>query len=153
MNRSRPGLAFVVVLAIVSVVVGRLSAQTWQSNIVRTGASGKLEYSVDKEGNQIPDFSYAGYRNGEVPIPEIAVVDSVSPVAGDNTSNIQAAINRVALRPLDVLGKEVATLVNEMRPAGVYTIRWDATKLPSGVYFYRLEAAGYVVSNKLMFVK
>jgi hypothetical protein len=77
------------------------TAQTWQSKIVRTGTTGKLEYTTDNEGNRIPDFSYAGYKNGASPIPMIAAVDTVSPVAGDNTTNIQAAINRVAARTLD----------------------------------------------------
>jgi len=49
----------------------------------------------------------------------------------------------VTLKVFDVLGREVCTLVNEMRPAGVYTVRWDASSLPSGVYFARLnQSAG-----------
>ena len=43
------------------------------------------------------------------------------------------------LKIYDVLGREVATLVNEVRPAGVYTVRWDASGYPSGVYIYRLQ--------------
>ncbi len=40
----------------------------------------------------------------------------------------------------DILGREVATLLVEMQQPGAYTVRWDASALPSGVYFYRLEA-------------
>jgi hypothetical protein len=53
----------------------------------------------------------------------------------------------------DVLGREVATLVNEMRPAGVYTVRWDASSLPSGVYFYRLRAGNFVETKKMVLAK
>ena len=47
---------------------------------------------------------------------------------------------RVTLKVFDVLGREVATLVDEPKPPGEYTVQWDARGLPSGVYFYRLAA-------------
>jgi formylglycine-generating enzyme required for sulfatase activity len=47
----------------------------------------------------------------------------------------------VSLKIFDVLGRDVATLVNEARTPGVYTVRWDASSLPSGVYFYRIQAS------------
>jgi len=55
----------------------------------------------------------------------------------------------VSLRLFDVLGREVATLVNEVRPAGLYTVDWDASSLPGGVYFARLvqSAQGSVQSD------
>jgi hypothetical protein len=59
----------------------------------------------------------------------------------------------VSLKVFDVLGREVATLVNEARPAGVYTIRWDASSFPSGVYFYRLQAGSFVDTKKLVLAK
>jgi hypothetical protein len=48
----------------------------------------------------------------------------------------------VSLQVFDLLGREVATLVNDVRPAGVYTVRWDASSLPSGVYLARLNQSG-----------
>jgi hypothetical protein len=119
----------VAVLMIVFGIVHGLLAQQWQSKIVRTGTLGKLEYTADKEGNRIPDFSYAGYRNGAVPIPTIAVVDSVSPVAGDNTSNIQNVINRVASRSLDANGFRGALLMK----AGRYRVSGTLLLNVSGV--------------------
>jgi N-acetylmuramoyl-L-alanine amidase len=59
----------------------------------------------------------------------------------------------VSLKVFDVLGRDVATLVNEMRPAGLYRIRWDASLLPSGVYFYRLRAGDFVQTKKLVLAK
>ena len=46
----------------------------------------------------------------------------------------------VTIKVYDVLGNEIATLVNEEKPVGTYEITWYADKLPSGVYFYRLQA-------------
>ncbi|MGA2624083.1 MAG: T9SS type A sorting domain-containing protein [Bacteroidota bacterium] len=46
----------------------------------------------------------------------------------------------VTLTVYDILGRQVATLVNEVKPPGEYTVRWNADGVPSGVYFYRLTA-------------
>jgi len=55
----------------------------------------------------------------------------------------------------DVLGREVATLVNEVKQPGRYTVKWDASSagLPSGVYFYRLTAGTFVETKKLILMK
>jgi aminopeptidase N len=59
----------------------------------------------------------------------------------------------VTLKVFDVLGKEVATLVNgEMNP-GRYTVQWDAGSLPSGVYLYRLQAGQFAETKKLVLMK
>src|SRR5262249_14580958 len=55
----------------------------WQSSQVFY-SSGRLTYVKDWEGNRIPDYSYAGYRYGEVPIPSVPEVMRISPVGGDN---------------------------------------------------------------------
>jgi photosystem II stability/assembly factor-like uncharacterized protein len=53
----------------------------------------------------------------------------------------------------DVLGKEVATLVNENLNAGSYTVMWDGSGAPGGIYFYRMEAAGFTATKKMLLVK
>jgi len=53
----------------------------------------------------------------------------------------------------DVLGNEVTTLMNEEKPAGSYEIEWNATGLPSGVYFYQLKTEGYVETKKMILMK
>jgi hypothetical protein len=59
----------------------------------------------------------------------------------------------VTLKIYDVIGREVASLVNEERDAGVYEVRFDAKSLSSGAYFYRLVAGTYVQLKKLMILK
>ena len=63
------------------------------------------------------------------------------------------AISHVSLDIFDVLGRKVTTLVNDVQQPGIYTIRWDASQYPSGVYFYRLEAGDFRATRKLMVVK
>jgi len=61
-----------------------------------------------------------------------------------------SSITNVRLAIYDVLGREVATLVNEEKPAGEYTVRFDGSGLSSGVYFYRLETSNGLVQTKKM---
>ncbi|MBF8295981.1 MAG: hypothetical protein HW389_2526 [Bacteroidetes bacterium] len=50
-----------------------------------------------------------------------------------------SAVSNVTLKVCDVLGKEIATLVNDVQQPGIYTVQWDGSLYPSGVYFYRLS--------------
>jgi endo-1,4-beta-xylanase len=56
----------------------------------------------------------------------------------------------VKLSVCDVLGREVATLVNERRPAGVHQVRFDSGDLPSGMYLYRLSAGSHIETRKMV---
>jgi hypothetical protein len=59
----------------------------------------------------------------------------------------------VSLKVFDMLGREVATLVSEKMVSGKYARRWNAENIPSGVYFYRLQAGSYVETKKLILLK
>ncbi len=59
----------------------------------------------------------------------------------------------VVLKVFDVLGRQVQTLVNERQSAGDHSVIFDAAKLPTGVYFYRLEAGTYHDTRKLLLLK
>jgi hypothetical protein len=78
---------------------------------VHPGVTGKLIYTADDQGNTIPDFSHAGYGGGGVPIPDVPVKETVWPAAGDNTANVQVAIDRVSALPLDQNGFRGAVLL------------------------------------------
>lgn len=62
-------------------------------------------------------------------------------------------VSFVALKVYNVLGQEVATLVNEKREAGRYEIEFRANNLPSGVYFYRIKASESIQTRKLLLMK
>jgi len=53
----------------------------------------------------------------------------------------------------DIVGREVATLVNENMPAGNYSLTWNAAGLTSGVYFYRMESQNYLEVKKMIMMK
>jgi hypothetical protein len=60
---------------------------------------------------------------------------------------------KVTLQIFNLLGQEVATLVNELKQAGRYEMQWNAENFPSGVYFYRLRAGEFVRSMKLVILR
>jgi len=103
---------------------------------VYPGVENKLAYIPDDQGNTIIDSSHAGYGGGGVAIPTIPVRETVWPVAGDNTENIQAAINKVSSRPLDTGGFRGAVLLK----AGYYKM---ATPI-------RIDASGVVLRGEGM---
>jgi hypothetical protein len=61
--------------------------------------------------------------------------------------------SRVQLKVYDVLGNEVANLVNDYKPAGSYEVEFDASKLSSGIYFYKLQAGSFTATKKMILLK
>ncbi|HEX7357423.1 MAG TPA: T9SS type A sorting domain-containing protein [Ignavibacteriaceae bacterium] len=59
----------------------------------------------------------------------------------------------VTLKIYDVLGNEVATLVDEEKPAGEYQVEFDASGFSSGVYYYRLQTESYIETKKMILLK
>jgi hypothetical protein len=57
------------------------------------------------------------------------------------------------LRVFNVLGQEVATLVDEMKEPGYYTATWDASDMASGIYFYQLQAGDFSATRKMVLTK
>jgi hypothetical protein len=96
---------------------------------VYPGVDGKLIYVPDEQGNTIIDSSHAGYGSGGVAIPTVPVRETVWPVVGDNTENIQAAIDKVSLRASDSSGFRGAVLIK----AGYYHMATPVRIQTSGV--------------------
>jgi hypothetical protein len=59
----------------------------------------------------------------------------------------------VSLRIFNLLGQEVATLVNEIRPAGTYRVSFNAGSLTTGVYFYRLTADNFTQTKRMLLIR
>lgn len=59
----------------------------------------------------------------------------------------------ITLKVFDVLGREVATLVNESKSAGRYSIQFDASSLSSGIYFYRLQDGNFIQTKEMVVAK
>jgi hypothetical protein len=64
-----------------------------------------------------------------------------------------AKLSNVSIKVFDILGNEIATLVNEEIPAGIYEAEFDATQLTSGIYFYKLQAGPFIETKKMILLK
>ena len=110
------------------------------------------------------DYSASGFVTGDLissvvtnnGVPKDFSLSQNYPNPFNPTTNVEfqvSSLEFVTLKVLDVLGREVATLVNEERQPGTYTVRWDASGYPSGVYFCRMQAGSVVETKKMVLTK
>jgi len=59
----------------------------------------------------------------------------------------------VTLRVYDILGREITTLVNEEKPAGTYSVNFNASNLASGIYFYKISAGNFSQTKKMLLLR
>lgn len=90
---------------------------------------GFLRYRADARNNYIPDFSQAGYKNGDQPLPDVPVVLTIGPVPGDNTAHIQAALDQVGAMPPAADGFRGALLLEP----GLYPVSGTIVMQQNGV--------------------
>ena len=100
------------------------------------------------EKEQIIPKEYSLYQNYPNPFNPTTTIKYDIPYLGTGL-----ALSAVTLKVYDILGREVATLVNEYKPAGSYEQVFNASSLASGVYVYKLQAGDFVNSKKMMLLK
>jgi hypothetical protein len=107
---------------------------------------------IDLDGS----FAYSNTINIKIEQPFVFTLDQNYPNPFNPVTSIQYAIANkqfVKLIVYDVLGNEIAVLVNEEKPAGKYEVSWNASNLASGVYIYRLQSGLFVSSKKMMLLR
>jgi len=93
-------------------------------------------------------------RNDRFPLTFQLMQNYPNPFNPNTTIKYQIpSTNRVTLKMFDMLGREVATLVNEVRQPGEYAVPFDGRELASGVYFYQLNAGEVVNTKRLVLLK
>jgi len=117
--------------------------------------SGNYSYrlkQIDNDGT----FEYSDVVTVSVGTPERFYLSQNYPNPFNPTTTIDYMISKnekVSLKVYDLLGREVVTLVNEFKPAGTYSVSFDAEDLASGVYIYRLIAGEYVAVKRMSLLK
>lgn len=110
--------------------------------------NGEFSYSSEVEVNveTIPT-EFALYQNYPNPFNPTTTIKYSVPKIINNQSSI------INLKVYDILGNEVATLVNEEKEPGIYEVEWNATDLATGIYLYRLQSNGFVTVRKALIIK
>ena len=157
---------------------GRFTLETnkpidiWVAYIVGQGNSALNSISVTRNYTQdVQTYFNNNFTNGTVSdladnnytIPEKFSLSQNYPNPFNPSTKIKYSIpnvtlsevegSRVQLKVYDVLGNEVATLVNEYRNAGSYEVNFNASSLSSGIYFYRLQAGSFIQTKKMLLIK
>lgn len=96
---------------------------------------------ITQSGNTIPQ-SYSLSQNYPNPFNPVTKINFAIPKQG-----------LVTMRIYDILGREVKTLVNEVKSPGNYTVDFNASEFASGVYFYKLESNSFTDIKKMMLIK
>ncbi|MBE0538437.1 MAG: T9SS type A sorting domain-containing protein [Ignavibacterium sp.] len=107
-------------------------------------AYGSINYGITdvEEPNSFIPENFSLFQNYPNPFNPSTKISWQSPVSSHQS-----------LKIFDVLGNEVATLINEYKSAGSYEIDFNASSLSSGIYFYRLQAGSFVQSKKMVLIK
>jgi pectin methylesterase-like acyl-CoA thioesterase len=117
-------------------------AGTWQYRLKMIDNDGTYKYSNTAEVTIAVPKLFAVQQNYPNPFNPSTVISYQVPAAG-----------LLTLQVFDVLGKEVATLVNEVQAAGSYAATFDGTRLASGIYYYQIRYAGAVLTKKMLLIK
>jgi len=115
----------------------------WQYNARHNGVFGDIPpiLGIQNSGNDVPD-KFELMQNYPNPF--------------NPTTNIKYRVSNnsfVTLRVYNILGKEVTTLVNGFKKAGTYDVKFDAGKLSSGIYFYRINAGDFSDTKIMTLIK
>ena len=100
--------------------------------------------------------SYPDFVGNDISVPSGFILYQNYPNPFNPSTKIQYAISSrqfVSLRVYDVLGNEIATLVNEEKPAGSYEINFNASGLTSGMYFYSIKVGNFSETKKMLLLK
>jgi photosystem II stability/assembly factor-like uncharacterized protein len=103
---------------------------------------GSFTFSEIVEADVYPIYDFILEQNYPNPFNPSTIIKYQIPVGGF-----------VSLKVYDVLGNEVATLVDEEKSAGNYVIEFKASEIPSGIYFYNLSAGSFTQTSKMVLIK
>jgi hypothetical protein len=143
----------------------RLTNATAYSEYPSVAVSGSVVHVVwhdERDGNyeiyhkRNPTGNPVGIKNISSEIPSSYSLSQNYPNPFNPSTKIKFQVPSskfVKLIVFDILGKEVATLVNESLQPGTYETTFDASNLASGIYFYRLQSENFVETRRMLMVK
>lgn len=131
--------------SITNMKANAVSASSSFLELVQSGQVQIVSVKTDPSNNKIQDFILN--QNYPNPFNPTTTIKFSIPSVG------VSLVKFVQLKVYDVLGNDVATLVNEEKAAGEYTVTFDASKLSSGIYFYQLKTGSLIKTKKMILLK
>jgi hypothetical protein len=135
-----------------------VTTNTEQLRTLNTSTGG-TNLIVDWGFEQVAPFAIDNLNTGienenEMPSSFSLIQNFPNPFNPTTTIKYQIPeLSFVTIKVYDVLGNEITTLVNEEKPIGIYTIEFDASNLPSGIYFYKLQSSNFTQTKKMILQK
>ena len=119
-----------------------LASGSYAYRLKQIDNSGAFKYSQEAQIAIVTPEVFALNQNYPNPFNPTTVISYQLPISG-----------YVSLKVCDMLGREVMTLVNEVKSAGHYSINFNASAFSSGIYFYRITAGTFTQTKQMMFIK
>ncbi len=119
-----------------------------------SGSPGHSSHYGNEATAYVPDVISSAKSEIEIPLEFSLEQNYPNPFNPATTIKFSiAASSLVTIKVYDVLGNEIASLVNEEKPAGNYQVIFDSSNLPSGAYFYQLITGSFVQTKKMIILK
>ncbi len=119
-----------------------VSSGLYQYRLKQLDFDGTFSYSNIVQVEITAPSKFQLYQNYPNPFNPSTLISYQIPVSSN-----------VTLKVYDAIGNEVATLVDEFKPAGNYDFRFDSAVIPSGVYFYQLKTDNFLQTRKMLLLK
>ncbi len=138
-------------IIVIAQVIARGSSNLNSITKLRETAQTALNFYNDCFSNVV-----IGINNISSSAPEDFILYQNFPNPFNPVTDIRYSLNVnsfVSLKVFDILGKEVSELVKEKQTVGKYAVKFEGSNLPSGIYFYRIEADKFNSTKKMLLVK
>jgi hypothetical protein len=115
-----------------------------------------MQIDMDATVHYTEAIESSGTSDVKQDVPVVSVLEQNYPNPFNPTTKIRLTIHNrqsTILKVYDLLGREVATLMNEVKEPGTYTVEFDASGISGGVYFYRMQAGDIIQARKLVVLK
>ena len=122
--------------------ITNLYLQEFAARYYEAGGTDSIKIITGVENDSEIPIHFSLYQNYPNPFNPVTTIKFAVPIS-----------EKVTLAVYDILSRKVKTLYNEIAPAGINSVKFDAGNLSSGVYIYRLQAGSFVTSKKLIVLK
>ena len=134
-----------------SFIDGNIASEKYQYRLKQIDFDGSFEYSNIIEVDISLPEKFSLEQNYPNPFNPSTIIQYAIP------QNVRGERQEVSLKIYDVLGNEIATLVDEEKPAGSYEVEFQLTvgihQLASGIYYYQLRSGDYIQTKKMILIK